>query len=305
MLGKATGGREAHGAPPGTYLAAFFVTAWPLAPFAMLAARPAWQRRAEPAVTVLLAWLVPTWLLFEALPTKLPHYVLPVYPAIAILAAMALDRTDAALDRPRWAKAAILILAALLPAGLAAALAAGRNVLWSALPAPTLALGLLAVLVAGGCALWSARRLLEGDFARAVPAAVLAALTMNAFVLGALLTPRVSNLLAVSNDVAAAGRAAMPPGCGPGTFASVGDHEPSLVFLTGTDLLLAKADEAARFVKAADCRAAFVERRDEPAFQAALGRDSDVGVASRVQGTAINGGKHLDIAIYVRQRTRP
>ena len=35
----------------------------------------------------LLAWIVPAWLVFEFAVTKLPHYVLPLYPAIAILLA--------------------------------------------------------------------------------------------------------------------------------------------------------------------------------------------------------------------------
>ncbi len=39
----------------------------------------------------LLAWLVPAWVMFGAwCLTKLPHYVLPVYPALALLAAAAL-----------------------------------------------------------------------------------------------------------------------------------------------------------------------------------------------------------------------
>ena len=40
----------------------------------------------------LLAWLVPSWLVFELVVTKLPHYVLPLYPAIAILIAGVVDR---------------------------------------------------------------------------------------------------------------------------------------------------------------------------------------------------------------------
>ena len=36
-----------------------------------------------------LAWIIPTWLVFEAVPTKLFHYVLPVYAALALLAARA------------------------------------------------------------------------------------------------------------------------------------------------------------------------------------------------------------------------
>src|SRR6185295_13579802 len=39
----------------------------------------------------LLAWIVPAWILFELVVTKLPHYVLPLYPAIAILIAGVVD----------------------------------------------------------------------------------------------------------------------------------------------------------------------------------------------------------------------
>src|SRR6202035_5905245 len=38
----------------------------------------------------LLAWLGPAWIFLELVPTKLPHYVLPLYPALALLAGGAL-----------------------------------------------------------------------------------------------------------------------------------------------------------------------------------------------------------------------
>ena len=49
--------------------------------------------RREPAVRFLLAWLVPSWIMFELAVTKLPHYVLPLYPAIAILFAVPSSET--------------------------------------------------------------------------------------------------------------------------------------------------------------------------------------------------------------------
>jgi len=57
---------------------------------AMLAglATPAvWRARTEPGAKFLIAWIVPAWLALEIVATKLPHYVLPLYPAIAILIA--------------------------------------------------------------------------------------------------------------------------------------------------------------------------------------------------------------------------
>jgi 4-amino-4-deoxy-L-arabinose transferase-like glycosyltransferase len=51
-------------------------------------------RRAE---LFLIAWIVPTWIVFELSPAKLPHYTMPLYPAIALLAARELFAAQARL----------------------------------------------------------------------------------------------------------------------------------------------------------------------------------------------------------------
>ena len=87
LLPKLLGAQESHGAPPGTYMLSGVLTAWPwslLAPFAVIAA---WRQRAVPAVRFCLAWLIPAWIVFELVPTKLPHYTMPLYPALALLIA--------------------------------------------------------------------------------------------------------------------------------------------------------------------------------------------------------------------------
>jgi len=84
MLSK-LGAQESHGAPPGLYLLLFWVTFWPGAALAGMAAPAVWRARREPGAQYLLAWLIPSWIVFELVLTKLPHYVLPLYPAIAIL----------------------------------------------------------------------------------------------------------------------------------------------------------------------------------------------------------------------------
>ena len=68
----------------------FWLTFWPAAPLAALAAPAVWAERRERPAAFLLAWLVPSWIVFELVVTKLPHYVLPLYPAIAILIARSL-----------------------------------------------------------------------------------------------------------------------------------------------------------------------------------------------------------------------
>ncbi len=79
MLSKLAA-QESHGAPPGLYLLLFWVTFWPGAPLAGMAAPAVWRARREPGAQYLLAWLIPSWIVFELVLTKLPHYVLPLYP---------------------------------------------------------------------------------------------------------------------------------------------------------------------------------------------------------------------------------
>ena len=50
------------------------------------------------------------------------------------------------------------------------------------------------------------------------------------------------------------------------------------------------------------CRIAFVSAQDEPAFQAALGAGADgVRLTERLTGINLNGGRKLDIGVYLRQ----
>src|SRR5262249_10823062 len=80
LLAKLVGAQESHGAPPGYYLLAFGVGLSPFAPLAVRAVPWAWRQRRDPAVRFCLAWLLPSWLVFELVPTKLPHYALPLLP---------------------------------------------------------------------------------------------------------------------------------------------------------------------------------------------------------------------------------
>ena len=100
MLAKIASSKETHGAPPGLYFVLFFVTFFPASMLAGLATPAVWAVRREPAARFLLAWLIPSWIVFELVVTKLPHYVLPLYPAIAILIAGAVE--SKVLSRRLW-----------------------------------------------------------------------------------------------------------------------------------------------------------------------------------------------------------
>ena len=89
LLPKIVSGQELHGAPPGSYLLLLAATFWPGSLALGLGVVQGFRHREQCAERFCLAWLIPTWLLFEVMPTKLPHYVLPTYPALALLVACA------------------------------------------------------------------------------------------------------------------------------------------------------------------------------------------------------------------------
>jgi hypothetical protein len=119
------------------------------------------------------------------------------------------------------------------------------------------------------------------------------------FVIGVLgLTQPVLQSLKLSPRLAEAARGL---DCEKPALATIGYREPSLVFLTRTDLDMIEAPEdAARFLAPGGCRMIFVERRFEPAFlQAAAAIGVAPVVRTRVAGFNINGGRRLDIGAYV------
>lgn len=87
-------GTEGHGGPPGYHLLFIWFTFFPwclLLPFALVSA---WKRRDEPPIRFALAAAIGPWLMLEmVVQTKLPHYMLATFPALAYLTADALFRT--------------------------------------------------------------------------------------------------------------------------------------------------------------------------------------------------------------------
>lgn len=90
LLPKLQGGHESHGAPFGVHTLLLPLTFWPLSILLGLGFIWAWQKRRAPLEKFLIAWILPTWLFFELMPTKLPQYILPIFPAFAILIALAI-----------------------------------------------------------------------------------------------------------------------------------------------------------------------------------------------------------------------
>ena len=288
MLAKVFGGQESHGAPPGYYFLLFWLTFWPGSILAGLAAPRIWQMRREPTVRFLLAWLVPSWLVFEAVITKLPHYVLPLYPAIAILIAGVLE--SGALYTKRWLVRGTVGWF-LFPSFIAIAtvilfVIAGRD------------LGLVAWPFAAGATIMGlfAWWLYEVDGAerallRGVVGSVLIAITIYGITFPSLPALFPSAMIAET---------LRDSGCANPQVVSTGYYEePSLVFLLGTNTRFADSTGAAVFLGRGPCRFALVETHHVGSF---VQRANLIGLhyslVQRVEGYNISIGRPVMLTVF-------
>jgi 4-amino-4-deoxy-L-arabinose transferase-like glycosyltransferase len=287
LASKLFAGQESHGAPPGYYFALFWFTFWPGATLAALVTPAVWQQRREPATKFLLAWLVPSWLALELVITKLPHYVLPLYPAIAILIAGVVDKGLLS-RKPILVWGAIWWFVVPMVAGLAGIVALaviGRQ------------FGLLVWPLIGAAAVMGflAWRLYDVDGAEHSLLRGIAAALLTGIAIFALILPSLGHLFP-SPQLA---RILRESGCAAPLAAAVGYEEPSLVFLAGTQTRLTDTSGAAEFLRGGACRFAFVEARQEKSFAQ---RAEAIGVrftsGPRVEAINVSTGQAITIAVY-------
>ena len=271
VLDRAREGAEGNGAPPGYYLltimAFFFPGALLLAlGFERLVRRAFAARhaagtpllarmrarfgstRGRDAEIFLLGWIVPTWIAFEFVATKLPHYLLPVYPALALMVARlalgglrALPKPINAGDRATFA--------AWMAVGAILSLAGGALALWLAMSGRTatgptwppvespgtlgLVLGSVAAIAAVVLTFRGFRAAVAGGFVRALVLGTVATVLAEMALFGAFVpslgwvwnTPRI-----VGAMVADSGRT--PADADFPRIAGVGYQEDSLLWTT-------------------------------------------------------------------------
>jgi hypothetical protein len=223
---------------------------------------------------------------FEATPTKLIHYTLPLYGALAWLMARALGEPVGRVSRGLGA-ALVLAAAAVFAAAGPLAMAGLHD--WSGAVWGGVAAVLF--LAAGGIA---AVLLVRRSGARAVAAGLALAVAAHGVLAGAL-APALRPLWLSSRAAKALAAAGLSPSQGitPGPVTVAGYEEPSLVFLLGTATQLGDADDAAAAI--AEGRPAIVEGRLDAAFHAALARDG-VGALKVGQGAGLDySNNHPDI----------
>lgn len=293
LWSKVVSAQERHGAPPGTYLLIFFLTFWPGAAYVSLSMPWVVTNMRRPAVIFAIAWAVPFWLVFELLQTKLPHYVLPAYPALALAAALALDA--GAVHARGW----IGWLFSLGPLVIPILIAIGVPVSFYVLERHVPVLGTVALVAGAAIGAWGWEVLVRRDKALASLLITLVAAMVIYEGVYQLILPNMEKLR-ISGRLAALGQEVAD--CAEPAFVAAGYGEPSLVFLLGTKTRLTDGAGAADFLGQDGCQVAIVESREIPQF---LERAEDLGFNTVQRGQAsgfnISNGHRVEFALFERQ----
>ena len=297
LLAKVKSGQESHGALPGSYALALTILIWPATPLLIWAASQvkAFTRRAE--TRFLLAWIVPFWVMIELIPTKLPHYPLPVLPALILL----LIGGVTALAKPPDSSAKLWYFLGISLRYLCVAigLVLAFVVIWGAMrfggETSRQAIGFAFLgLLAAALATWFGhiwiRQALWRPFFGMIGAAMLFHMIVFSGVFPTLSRIHISSAIAAKI-------AALPTA--PAAIATSGYQEPSLVFLLGRDLLLLNPTEAALFLIEAPGGLAIIEQRKQAAFlDAASQLKLELAAPVRLSGFSISKGQEVVLLLY-------
>lgn len=297
MIGKVASGEESHGLPPGFYMLTYSLFMWPFGLIAVGAGLQALNRlRDDPRLRFCLAWYIPFWLVFELIPTKLPHYVLPAYPGMALLIGwlLTLSPQDANAPLRRWQDWLWWSTAfglAVVSLGLAAVCVGAPIYLtgtfsWWSIPAAAAALG-------AGYLGFS--RQLQVPLGRIGAIAVCAGITYA--LLFGIIAPSLKPIW-LSPAIEAAVRANKP--CDTTILASSRFQEPSLVFLVGTKTVLTDVEGVARHLSADPaCALALASVEDEQKLTGLLAaQGKSVNRVALIDGLNYSSGDKLSLGLY-------
>ena len=229
--------------------------------------------------------------MFEAVAPKLPNYVLPFMPALAVLIAVLLDSGSLGPTRRGWRVSVAFIAVGALLVGF------GLNIAFLIYQGYASWQGLVGAVVVA-CLGLMASRLLSSGRLRSGLAATIAA-SGGLMLLGYVILLPAARQLWLSDDLAEA--VASVRHCEAPAISVVGYGEPSTVFRLGTTLLRTSAPVAAEAFRTNECAVAIVAEDARDEFMAALGEaERPAEPAATVSGRNLNGMKLRTMLVFVK-----
>jgi 4-amino-4-deoxy-L-arabinose transferase-like glycosyltransferase len=302
FFAKLIGGQEAKAAPPGFYL---FLLMGSFAPATLFLIPGLWwaaRARRQREAAFLLAWLVPFWIALELVPTKLPHYVLPLYPALALILARAVLAVEEGLHRgvdhwlSRLSYIVVAVVALALPVGalvLVWLVGGDLGSVWLYLP-------IAAVL---GFAIWAVRLMWRGEARRGVFVALFAAPFVMSPVAQVAL-PRADGVWPSRAAYTLFRRHEPGPAPRPPVFFA-GHNEPSAVFYFGTATVLETKTPVVGLLPTSGRAYVFIVRQRADAFaRDAAARGLAVARLGAVRGFNVPRGRSVELVLFRTEAAR-
>ena len=296
LLKKVYSGQESHGAPPGYYIITFWATFWPFALLAGFSARLIWHQRENTSVAFCIAWVLPTWLIFEVIITKLPHYMLPLFPAVAILTSgMISDKNMWSTEKRGVIEWISIVSTGIVTLGMMVVLIIGASLIgdnfsiWSIVGLA----GLVWVLILL-CRITMDRTLTVRLFPQILLATII--FTGSCFsgffpsLKSLWMSPRIAEVVSEYRR----------ENCEDAVLHAVGYHEPSLIFQVGTDTVLTNSEGAvAALEMKPNCTVAVIGDRDLEHFnKLVVKKGLNLHQLAEIQGFNYSRGQKMMLRLF-------
>ena len=293
FLIKLRSGQENHWGPFGSHLFLLFLTFWPMVLLLPFAARACLDWKHERLIRFLISWIIPFWIILELTPTKLPHYILPVFPGLILLILIGISSPPSGNIKfskiNKFFRAVVVIFTLLLALSLVyVSLNFSSKILIFILSIVLSFIMITSIIFGNIFFLNESKYKLSPLFGMLILAGI-----CNIFVFSYIfpnldkihITPKIKNYIDSLEFR-------------PDTIVATGYHEPSLVFSLGRDTLLLSPEEAALVLVEGDNTLAIVEERTHNEVKKILNKfENKIVYLTSLDGFNLAKGQKIKIHI--------
>ncbi len=305
-LGRSVSAKEGHWGPPGYHALFVMVLLWPGSLAIVQGLVGGWRsvRMGEGGgLTFAMAWVVPSWAVFEIVGTKLPHYTMPLYPGLLMLAlSVVVNMATQSRGHGTWAMG-IGGHSRRVWRGVGLAVCAGPTVGLTALMVsdpswrgeiswPAMTAGWVLAVLAVAMVMRGARRLTSVGPVATIRAGVIAGCIASVATIGLILPS--ARPVWVSDAIGRAIREADPAGARP--VGMVSFHEDSLIYHTRGRIVRVNEDQMGQWW------------REHPDGMLVIPESLVLrshGVLARASGVNYSRGQRADLALVTWWRPSP
>ena len=293
FLIKLRSGQENHWGPFGSHLFLLLLTFWPMVLLLPFAARACLDWKHERLIRFLISWIIPFWIILELTPTKLPHYILPVFPGLILLILIGISSPPSGNIKfskiNKFFRVVVVIFTLLLALSLVyVSLNFSSKILIFILSIVLSFIMITSIIFGNIFFLNESKYKLSPLFGMLILAGI-----CNIFVFSYIfpnldkihITPKIKNYIDSLEFR-------------PDTIVATGYHEPSLVFSLGRDTLLLSPEEAALVLVEGDNTLAIVEERTHAEVKKILNKfENKIVYLTSLDGFNLAKGQKIKIHI--------